>query len=595
MNQYILGINSVYHESSACILENGKLICAVEEERLNRVKHGKSANTNNPDQLPINSIKYCLSKVGILSKPLLSQIDYIGFSFEPKKRYRHNKNHSHPYSILEGDFGSLKGENEFLANCKKVESHLKEMGFKGKVNFIDHHACHAACSFFTSPYEKAASLVIDGIGEFHSSSLFECSDTEFKLVSQVPFPNSLGFLWEKFSKFLGFGEYDAAKVMGLASYGNPSKFLDPFKKIIQVNNSFEIDDTIIRFRIEDYSQMENLFNLPKRDFPIDHLDSETQVYADLASCLQFYTEEALLSLSKKALDTNSENLCLSGGVALNCVANGKLLDKNIYENVFIHPGSNDAGTSIGAAFYVYHQILKHRYSPNPFTPYLGPEYSNDEVQNFLENYGIKYEKIDNPAETGSNLLQEGLIFGWFQGKMEFGPRALGNRSILADPRRAALSNRINKGIKKREKFRPLCPSVLKEHVTNWFHSSPKPNSPYDLMLATLKVKTEKKDLIPAVVHIDGTSRIQAVDRNSNPKFYDLISTFFKATQVPMVLNTSFNESEPIVCSPLDALKTLLKTDIDAVIINDFLIYKKDTKVDTEIPDISLKVYFEKLR
>lgn len=565
---YILGINSAYHESAACLVRDGKILAAVEEERFNRIKHAKKAKIDNPNELPWKSIEYCLKEAGIK----LQDIDYIGYSLDPEKRLEKNKNHNHHYEIKEQDFGTIKGESLFYEKNLEVEKQLRDKGFKGKFLFLNHHDCHAASAFFLSPFEKAGILVVDGIGEFESTTLYTGEKNKIKRILEIDYPHSLGFLWEKLSKFLGFSEYHAAKVMGLSTYGNPARYRNEFRKIIKIDDKFEIEDQLIKFRDEDYSALENIFGLKKRNEPIKNIDLETKEYSDVAAALQEVTEEIIINLALKLKKEGFSHLCLAGGVALNCLSNGKLLKKG-FQEVFIQPAANDAGTAIGAAYYIWNQLLSREREQIFESPYLGPEYSEEEIRKALEENNLIYLKSKRIEKEVAKLISDGKVVAWFQGKLEIGPRALGNRSILANPCSRDSISQLNHKVKFREPFRPFCPSVLEEEANEWFELNGKLEKPFYYMLATASVLKDKRNQIPAVTHIDGTSRIQAVKKDLNPRYHKLILEFYKLTGVPLLLNTSFNSKEPIICNPNNAIKTFLSTKIDYLAIGDFLVSK----------------------
>lgn len=394
----------------------------------------------------------------------------------------------------------------------------------------------------------------------------------------------MGLLWEKIAFYLGFSIYDAAKAMGLSSYGNPSVFKDTIKEILTINDdgTFFVNDEIVQLRNFDCRKLEALFGLTHRTNPVEEITPQTQGYADVAIALQIATEEIFINLAKRVKRwTNSKYLCLAGGVALNCVANGFLSRAKIFDNLYVQPAANDAGTSIGAAYLIWYHILKNPRKHFFQTPYLGPEYSNTQIENVLKENNLIYKKSEDIAYETANLLTQGNIISWFQGRMELGPRALGNRSLLADPRHKETVELINVKVKHRESFRPFCPSVLLEEAKEWFElPEPLPEiTPY--MLGTFNVLPNKKDLIPAVVHFDGTCRIQTVDSKINPRYHSLITQMQKLTGVPVVLNTSFNDREPIVCSPEDAVSTFLKTEIDYLAIGDFLVSKKEQNINAK--------------
>ncbi|MEM7350199.1 MAG: carbamoyltransferase C-terminal domain-containing protein, partial [Acidobacteriota bacterium] len=390
-------------------------------------------------------------------------------------------------------------------------------------------------------------------------------------------------------------EYDAAKVMGLASFGDPLYFSEPWERLVQVGADFTIDDDVVRFRCRDFSPLEELFGLPRRTEPIQEVDANNQPYADVAAGLQRVTEETVLALAQKAAEVHPKHLCVSGGVALNCVANGRLLREGPFDEVFIEPACNDGGTAIGAAYYIHNCLRGGERVKANGSAYLGPSFARTDSQDLLDAQGLRYDESDDVERRVAELIAEGYVIGWFQGGMEIGPRALGNRSILADPRSADTVTRLNNATKHREPFRPFCPSVLEEHAHLWFDCGEKLDHPARYMLSTYDARPEKRDAIPAVVHVDGTARMQAVSKTSNPRYYRLIEAFYQLTAVPMVLNTSFNDQEPIVCTPEDALQTFLKTQIDYLVMDDFIVAKQDNLVATTVPDVPLETYFEKLR
>jgi len=551
-----------------------------EEERFNRIKHAKKATIEDADKLPEKALESLFEDFNLGWE----DIDYIGFSLDPKSRYDKNVRHKHPYKIKEGDYGSKEGEKLFREKIESIERKIRELGFKGKFYYLNHHLCHAASAYYVSGFKDSAVLVVDGIGEFESTTIWKGSNGKLTKIKEINYPNSLGFLWEKFSKYLGFTEYDAAKVMGLSAYGDKDKFLDKFRKIIKIkeDGSFEVDDNIVRFRIEDYSELEKLFGVKKREEPIKYVNEETKIYADIAASLQYITEEIMIKLArfaKNKLKTN--NLAIAGGVALNCVANAKVIDEKIFDNVFVLPPANDAGTALGAAYLIWHEILKNKYEPfeeRLKNAFLGKTFTESEIKRALEKAKkeglIEYKKIKEPYKVAAKLIAEGKIIAWYQRESgsEIGPRALGNSSILADPRNKKMWEILNDKVKFREPFRPLCPSVLCENVGEWFEG--RIEDPHRFMIAVLKVKKDKWKKIPAVIHVDGTARLQVVRKEDNPKYYNLIREFKEITGIPMVLNTSFNVREPIVNSPQDAINTFLKTKIDYLIMGDYLVYKK---------------------
>lgn len=567
---YILGVNSVYHESSASIIKDGKLIASAEEERFNRFKHGKELRLDNPNELPLHAIAYCLESAGIT----LKDVEHVGFSINPDRRL---STYAIPDPVCPGDWGSKDGETFFYTNILKVEEQMKAMGFAGEFHMQDHHLCHAASSYFPSSMEESTVIVFDGIGETATTLIAHGKGKELKVLDENLYPASLGFLWEKMSIFLGFSEYDACKVMGLAAYGKSNELLtEAFRKIVHNdgNGKFSIDGDVMRFRLyEDFSLIEQIFQMPRRN-PNEPVSDK---HMDIAYALQQITEEIVADIADAAYAaTNCANLCLAGGVALNCVANRKILERGLYKNMYITPAPHDAGTSLGAALLIWHTKLEQDIRGEVPHAYWGPSYTNTQIEEAIRESGLPYESIHNIEEKVASLLSQGNIVGWFQGAMELGPRALGNRSLLADPRAYNMREKMNRIVKKREDFRPFAPSVLEEEVYQYF-DVPLLTNASDFMLVTYPARSDAMDKIPAVVHVDGTSRIQVVKQATNPRYHRLIQQFHSITGVPMVLNTSFNDREPIVCSPRDALRTFLKADIDYLALGDFLL--KNPKIN----------------
>ena len=569
----ILGINSAYHESSACLIQDGQLVAVVEEERFNRIKHGKPAKVDNADELPEQAIAFCLRSGGLNT---IADVDFIGYSFEPEDRLRKNRGYHHGYTLPEGDFGTKTGEQQFYHSNLSVEKKIRGIGYQGRFFYLDHHACHAASAFYVSGYEDAAVLVVDGIGEFESTTFFKGEGTRLNKMRYLGYPNSLGFLWEKMSAFLGFSPYDAAKVMGLSSYGKPDLYKSALSQLLHIGDdgNFTIDDELAHLRNGNFQALESLFGTPKLDRPVSRINNETQKYADIALALQIATEDIFMKLAKQLRqETGSRHLCMAGGVTLNCVANGYLSYEKIFENFYVQPAANDAGTSIGAAYLIWHHLLGHPRQAISKSPYLGPAYSDAQIKAALDARGLAFRHSDAIEAETAQLLADGKIIAWFQGRMELGPRALGNRSLLADPRSKDTVELMNLKVKHRESFRPFCPSVLAERAADWFELPEPAPEVADYMLGAFRAKKEKAHLIPAVVHFDGTSRIQAVRSDTNPKFHRLLTEMEQLTGVPVLLNTSFNDQEPIVCTPDDAISTFLKTEIDYLAIGNYLVAK----------------------
>ncbi|OBY78856.1 carbamoyl transferase [Paenibacillus sp. KS1] len=560
---YILGINCVYHESSAAILKDGRLIAAVEEERFNRVKHGKPAEIDNPDVLPIQAIEYCLEQAGIK----IDEVEWVACSFLPENRLDNAK---HADFVEAGGWGSEDGEKFFYDKINQIPDKLMQMGFHGEFKWISHHLSHAASSYYGSPFEEAAILVVDGIGE-SASTMFAIGKGERLLVKEeINYPNSIGFLWEKMCKYLGFSEYDACKLMGLATYGRADdKIIAALNKIVHIlpDGKFSIDNNIMKFRIEDYSELENSFNTKRRGAN----EQVTAVHQNIAYALQKVTEKILLHMIRYfKISTGMDNLCLAGGVALNCVANGSIVEEGLYADLYIHMAAHDAGTAVGAAQLVWHEHLNHTPRFEITHPYYGPSFSDTQYELALQQAGLTYERKDSIEKYVAQLLCEQKIIGWFQGAMEFGPRALGNRSLIADPRSPEMRDKINLIVKHREDFRPFAPSILADQLHEWYEVS-HACSASDFMLVNYSSKYPEKT--PAIVHIDGTSRVQTVKPEINKRYYQLIHEFALLTGVPMILNTSFNDNEPIVCTPQNAVNTFLKSNIDCLVMGDFVAFK----------------------
>lgn len=573
---YILGINSAYHESSACLIEDGKMIAAAEEERFNRKKHGKKALTYNPNMLPMNAIQYCLNTAGIEWK----NVDHIGYSLDPDERRRRNTEHNHPYQIESMDFGSPDGEELFYKCCREVPEKLSQ--FAGRnissiFNYIPHHLCHAASSYFVSPFDNAIILAIDGIGEFASTWMGHGKGNHMDRIKEIDYPNSLGFLWEKFCKYLGFSEYDACKVMGLATSGEmyiPRYIRQNFEEIVKLlpEGEFSVDDNIMKFRCEDYYPLQRRFFKERRDKLKDPTATIQEMM--IARALQFRTEDAIFHMIDYLINTTGcRNICLSGGVALNSVINAKILKKFPRTSLFIQPAAHDAGTAVGACYYIWNEMLKNPKGKDQVMShaYWGPEYTSDEIEHVLKENNLFYRHCKDDeeiVERTATMLKSGKIVGWFQGRMELGPRALGHRSLMANPADGRIKEKINAmGIKNREEFRPFAPSMLEEKASEWLEL----DNPSPYMLMVFNVKPDKLGKIDAVTHSDMTARPQTVSEKMNPLYYKLIQKFYSLTDLPLILNTSFNSQEPIVMSPSDAVGTFQRTGFDALVIGDFIV------------------------
>ncbi|HMG05955.1 MAG TPA: carbamoyltransferase C-terminal domain-containing protein [Chthoniobacterales bacterium] len=566
---YILGVNCVYHESSACLLKHGRVIAAAEEERFNRVKHGKQVRADNPDELPLNAISFCLRSAGIS----MADISHVACAGDP-----------HQMSLvlelgLPSAWNSPEKQVQFLKTLPNVPAKLAAMGLRGDFHWVPHHIAHAASAYYASPFRDAAVLVIDALGDdSFSAALCHGVQNELRVLQHVPFPASLGYLWELHSILLGFGAYDAAKVMGLAAYGNPQHFAAALGELVWPlpDGGFGMKDEALRFSDICYyppsaycDGLESRYGVARRRSSEPLLD----VHHDIAAALQANTDELALHMADHLFRlTGARDLCLSGGVALNCVTNAHVFEHASFTRLFVQPAAHDAGTSLGAAYHVWNHVLGH-YQREPMVhAYLGPSYSDTEIEEALRSYGLRYDKPLNLERDVARLISERQVVGFFQGALEFGPRALGNRSILADPRQADMRDLLNRKVKHREYFRPFAPSVLEEAASHWFEIR-KPTSASDFMLMAYLARDCCKWQIPAVLHVDGTCRIQSVKKEVNPRFHRLISEFQELTGVPILLNTSFNDQEPIICSPTDAIETFLETEIDFLAIENCLVAK----------------------
>ncbi len=576
---YILGINFAYHQPSACLVKEGYVIAAVEEERFNRHKGGKETHVDNTLILPFASIDYVLKAGGIG----IDQVSVIGTSFSPKRRraFRHIWA-KHP-PLLSGEYETPEGDAEFcrllnlapqvLAGRFGLNPQKTALHFKA----VPHHVAHIASSYYASPFETAAAVCLDGIGELESACIANCDGADINILEKVDYPHSLGLVWEVITNYLGFkGNHDESKVMGLAAYGDPAAHRKAMGEIIQVLGegrfTTKLDEGVLR---HDYAVMEKLFSVPRRlpQEPLSWNDGKND-HANIAAALQEKTNEIFLNLAARARErTGRKHLVMAGGCTLNCVANGIVAEKSGFEDLYVQPAAGDAGTSVGAALYLEYQLNK-REKRQVFgmpTAFVGPSYTDQEIAQALKKHHLQGAKIADPVLAAVDLLAEGKIIGWFQGRMEFGPRALGNRSLLANPMLADIRETLNVKVKHREEFRPFCPAILAEEAAAWVEHEKPLCFASRYMLATYKLRAEKRGTVPAVIHLDGSARIQNLHRDDNPLYHDLLQAFFRRTGIPMLLNTSFNDSEPIVCSPDDACQCFLKTKIDAMIIGDYLV------------------------
>jgi carbamoyltransferase len=562
----ILGISCFYHDSAAALIKDGLLVAAAHEERFTRKKHDQD--------FPTNAIRYCLQEGGIQAQDL----DYIGFYDKPFTKFERILT-TYVATFPKSLPSFLKAMPLWLKEKLWIPQKMREeLGDTAKLLFVEHHLSHAASAFFVSPFTEAAILTADGVGEWETTTMGIGNDKTLTLTESIHFPHSLGLLYSAFTYYLGFRVNSAEyKVMGLAPYGKPV-FADLIlKELVSLKDdgSFRLN---MKYFAYDYgltmtnNRFHNLFGVPPRT-PESAL---TQFHKDVAASIQYVTDEIMLrmttDLHKK---TGSDNLCLAGGVALNCVSNSKVLASSGFKKMFIQPAAGDAGGSVGAAFYIYNMLLKNERTYTWSHNFLGPEYSDETIEQVLNqlNLGGERHSSENLLKRTAQLIADQQVVGWFQGRMEFGPRSLGARSILADARNPENYSRVNLKIKFRESFRPFAPTVLLERMKDYFEF----DQPSPYMLFVAQVRPDRRT-IPAVTHVDGSARLQTITRDDHPLYYDLISEFEKLTNCPVIINTSFNvRGEPIVCTPFDAIKCFLRTDMDYLILGSFILDKRKIK------------------
>ncbi len=559
----LLGLSYMYHDSSACLVRDGVVLAAAEEERFIRIKHSID--------FPVRAINYCLSEGGTS----VNDIDAMVFYEKPFLKFeRIMKTH---IAMFPHSYKSFRAFLPMWLNYKLcVPQTIRETtGYKGPVYFTDHHYAHAASAFLPSPFERAIILTMDGTGEWSTLAFGVGEGTVIKLEKDLRFPHSLGLLYSAVTAHLGFkvngGE---GKVMGLAAYGRPSVFKERFARLIDVreDGSFRLNMDYFAFH---YDLVMTSPKFSALFFPPREAGSEIRPeHEDLAAALQAAVEDIVIKLVRRlcaryGLDT----LCIAGGCGLNCVTNGLILEKTPVKKIFIQPAAGDDGCSMGAALYAYTQLFGGKNRWRMENAFLGPSFTDEQVEAVLKQSRVDYEKLTDGevSPRAAKLLSEGKILGWFQGRMEFGPRALGNRSILADPRIPGMKDILNTRVKHREPFRPFAPAVCAENAAEYFdlrHDSP-------FMTLSSAVKPEKIRVIPAVTHFDGSARLQTVAERDNPAFHSLIKEFGRITGVPVLLNTSFNvKGEPIVCTPQNAISSFQRTDMDYLVINRFLVGKR---------------------
>jgi len=598
----ILGISAFYHDSAAAIIVDGEIIAAAQEERFTRKKHDAS--------YPVKAIEYCLQEAGLF----LEEVDYIAFYDKPFLKFER---------LLETYVAfAPKGLNSFriaMPIWLREKLFLKDMLIKeikkvdknfdsNKLMFGEHHFSHAASAFFASPFEESVVLTLDGVGEWATSTVAIGKGNNLNIVKEIHFPHSLGLLYSAFTYYTGFrvnsGEY---KLMGLAPYGEPK-----FKEIIldklidlKEDGSFRLDQSYFNYATGltmTNKKFNDLFGEPVRRPDVDQI---TQFHMDIAASIQAVTEKVVLTITRAiSKEYNISNLCMAGGVALNCVANGKILTDKSFQNIWIQPASGDAGGALGGALAVWYKELNKPRKVNPNDSmkgsYLGPQYKQERIEKDLLENGAIFEILsdDEIVEQSAKALSEGNALGWFQGRMEFGPRSLGGRSILGDPRSEKMQKTLNLKVKYRESFRPFAPSVLRDDMTEWFELDY--DSPYMLLVGRvkksklIKMTNEekslfgidklniKRSLIPAVTHIDYSARIQTVHKKTNPKYYSLLAKFKEKTGCSVLVNTSFNvRGEPIVCSPEDAFNCFMGTELDLLVIGNCILRKESQKIQGE--------------
>jgi carbamoyltransferase len=608
---YILGISAYYHDSAACLVEDGRIVAAAQEERFSRKKHDH--------RFPAGAVEWCLKHAGITG----DDIELVAFYDKPLLKFERLLETYLDYAPS-GIRSFIMAMPLWLREKLWIrEQTAKNANYKGKVLFTEHHESHAASAFFPSPFESAAVLTMDGVGEWATSSYGYGRGNELHLLSELHFPHSLGLLYSAFTYYTGFkvnsGEY---KVMGLAPYGEPKYVQLILDELIDLKEDGSLRLNMKYFSFANGLRMTNaafdkLFGGPAREME----STLTQREMDLARSVQDVTELAMLRMANHVhRETGERNLCLAGGVALNCVGNGKILREGPFENIWIQPAAGDAGGSLGAALSAWYQYVGGERNVASMCDghrdgmkgsYLGPTYSNDEIRDFLDSAGANYRRIERHelAEHVARILADEKIVGWFQGRMEFGPRALGGRSILGDPRSPKMQAQMNLKIKYRESFRPFAPSVLRERVADFFEMDC--DSPYMLLVAPVQKNLRRnmtsdedklfgieklnvvRSTIPAVTHVDYSARVQTVRREDNPIYYDTIRAFDRITKCPVVVNTSFNvRGEPIVCTPQEAYTCFMRTEMDCLVLEDYVLLKEEQGQENFVDDKAWQEEFQ---
>jgi carbamoyltransferase len=568
---YILGINAFHADSSAALLKNGKIIQATEEERFTRIKHWAG--------LPLKSIEYCLSAENIS----INDIDSICIGRDPKAKFLKKLKYifSNPISAFSMLNSRIKNKNDLGDIRKNITSFF---GSCPEIKFVEHHTSHLASAFYSSPFDSSAIISIDGSGDFSTLMIAEGYNNKINIIESVDFPVSIGLFYTATTQFLGFPYYgDEYKVMGLSPYGNPI-YLDEFKKMIYYDENkimnwdksyFELEKNVITYKdnlptvsklyTEKWTEIFGKCRVPKSVILQKHMD--------IAASLQKRTEELIFEVIERVFKkTNKDNLCIAGGVAQNSVANGKILKNTSFKNLYIPSAGHDAGISMGSAQFHYFDNLNNKRVDPLYNANLGIEFSNDEIKSILDKEKLNYKYIENDDELFDFIalnLTKSKVIGFFDGKAEFGPRALGSRSILADPRNPNAQKLLNEKIKKRESFRPFAPSILEEYGNDFFHDYQ--FTPF--MERVLKIKEGKRKLIPAVTHVDGSGRLQSVNKKLRSRYHKLISKFYELTKIPILINTSFNENEPVVNIPQEAINCFTRTDLDILVLGNYVLEK----------------------
>jgi carbamoyltransferase len=608
---YILGISAYYHDSAACLVRDGEIVAAAQEERFSRKKHDH--------RFPAQAVEFCLREARIEG----TEVDLIAFYDKPLLKFERLLETYLDYAPS-GIRSFLMAMPLWLREKLWIREQVaKHAGYKGKVLFTEHHESHAASAFFPSPFESAAVLTMDGVGEWATSSYGYGKGNELHLLGELHFPHSLGLLYSAFTYYTGFkvnsGEY---KVMGLAPYGEPRYVQRILDELVDLREDGSLRLNMKYFNYCQGLTMTNAAFDKLFDGPPRRAETElTQRHMDLARSVQEVTELAMLRMARHVhRETGERNLCLAGGVALNCVGNGRILREGPFEKVWIQPAAGDAGGSLGAALSVWYQYLGNPRRTEDVCrgrtdgmngAYLGPSFRSDEIQSFLDATGASYRRLERPAlvETVARLLADEKVVGWFQGRMEFGPRALGARSILGDPRSPRMQSQMNLKIKFRESFRPFAPAVLRERVADFFEMDA--DSPYMLLVAPVVARERRamtgeeqslfgidklnvpRSSIPAVTHVDYSARIQTVRREENALYYDLIEAFGRLTGCPLVVNTSFNvRGEPIVCTPQEAYTCFMRTEMDVLVMEDFVLEKQEQAESALAEDMSWQEEFQ---